>query len=141
MTTVAHQPLDRPLPRLVGLTGEWYGWLKRHELRFQRCTDCARWRHLPRELCPGCSSGEWSWQPSSGRGTVYTWSTTNRPLHPAFPDTPFAQVVVELDEGPRVMTWVIDVAASALEIGMPVGVVFDDVTPAVTLAKFRRLAD
>lgn len=119
----------RPLPRLAGLTGEWYGWLNRHELRFQRCAGCLRWRHLPRELCPGCGGADWSWEASSGHGTVYTWSTTHRPMHPAFPDTPFAQVVVELAEGPRVLSTIIDVAVDALEVGLHVVVRFDDVTP------------
>ena len=128
----------RPLPRLTGLTGEWYRWLTGHELRFQRCNDCARWRHVPRELCPGCGGSDWSWQPSEGRGTVYSWTTTRRPLHPAFADTPFSQVVVELAEGPRVLSTVLDVASADLQIGMPVSVVFDDVTPEVTLPRFVR---
>jgi hypothetical protein len=128
--------VNTPLPRLTGLTGEWYGWLARHELRFQRCTDCGRWRHVPRELCPDCGSAGWSWQPSSGRGTVHTWSITHRALHPAFPDTPFAQVVVELVEGPRVLSTVVDVAPDQLEIGMPVIVEFHRVTDEVTLPRF-----
>lgn len=127
-----------PLPRLTGLTGEWYGWLARHELRFQHCTGCARWRHVPRELCPDCGGPEWSWQPVSGRGTVYTWSVTHRPLHPSFPETPFAQVVVELAEGPRVLSTVVDVAPDELEIGLPVTVRFDQVTDEVVLPRFQR---
>lgn len=128
-----------PLPRLRGLAAEWYGWLKCHELRFQRCVRCERWRHVPREVCPGCGSTDWVWQPSSGRGTVFTWTTTYRSLHPAWVQTPFAQVVVELEEGPRVMTSIIDRAPDDLRIGMSVEVVYDDVTPEVTLAKFRSL--
>jgi hypothetical protein len=135
VTTAAGYEL--PLPRLRGLVAEWYGWLKRHELRFQRCAGCERWRHVPREVCPGCGSTDWSWRPSSGRGTVYTWTTTYRSLHPSWVQTPFAQVVVELEEGPRVMTSVVDRTPDELRIGMAVEVVFDDVTPEVTLAKFR----
>ena len=137
MTSSTPTP-PRPLPRLTGLTGEWYGWLTRHELRFQRCTSCGRWRHVPRELCPECHDAGWSWQPCSGRGRVYSWTTTHRPLHPAFTDTPFAQVVVELDEGPRVLSSVVDVAPADLEVGMALTVCFDDVTPEVTLPRFRR---
>jgi len=127
-----------PLPRLTGLTAGWYGWLARHELRFQRCTGCGRWRHVPRELCPDCGGQEWSWEPSCGRGTVYSWSTTHRRLHPAFPDVPFAQVVVELREGPRVLSSVVDATPDELEIGMPVTVRFDDVADEVTLPRFQR---
>lgn len=140
MATSAQQQVAPPLPRLTGLTGEWYGWLKQGELRFQRCGRCARWRHLPRVLCPECASGEWSWERSSGQGTVYTWSTTHRPLHPAFCETPYAQVVVELEEGPRVLSSVTDVAPCDLEIGMPVQVVFDAIAANVTVANFRHRA-
>jgi uncharacterized OB-fold protein len=129
--------MSTPLPKPTGLTGEWYGWLARHELRFQRCADCGRWRHVPRELCPDCGSASWNWDRSSGRGTVFTWSVTHRPLHPAFADTPFAQVVVELAEGPRVLSSVVDVPCDELAIGLPVTVCFHDLTEQVTLPRFR----
>ena len=134
---IGESAYELPLPRLRGLAAEWYSWLKRHDLRFQRCSGCERWRHVPREICPECGGIEWTWQSSSGRGTVYTWTTTYRSLHPAWVDTPFAQVVVELEEGPRVMTSIVDRMPDELRIGMPVEVVYDDVTPEVTLAKFR----
>jgi hypothetical protein len=126
-----------PRPRLSGLTGEFYGWLRRHELRFQRCTACGRYRHVPSELCPQCASDAWEWAPSSGRGTIFTWSTTYRALHPAFVDTPFTQAVVELEEGPRVISSVEGVGEDDLKIGMAVEVVFDDVDDELTLARFR----
>ena len=56
----------RPLPKLTGLTAEFYAFTKQHELRFQRCTGCGRWRHVPRLLCPGCGGAAWEWAPSSG---------------------------------------------------------------------------
>lgn len=127
----------RPLPRLRGLTAQWYGWLVRHELRFQRCDTCARWRHVPREVCPGCGGTAWSWQPSSGRGRVYSWTTVHRSLHPDFPDTPYAGVIVELEEGPRVMTRIVDREPDELAVDLPVEVIFEDVTPEITLAVFR----
>lgn len=126
-----------PRPRLTGLTGEFYGWLRRHELRFQRCLGCGRYRHVPRELCSGCGSDAWEWAPSSGRGQVFTWTTTYRALHPAFVDVPFTQVVVELEEGPRMLSTVEDVSDADLRIGMPVEVFFDDVDEELTLARFR----
>lgn len=129
-----------PRPRLSGLTGEFYGWLHRHELRFQRCLGCGQYRHVPRELCAGCGSDTWEWARSSGRGHVFTWTTTYRALHPAFVDVPFTQVVVELEEGPRMLSTVEGVGDSDLEIGMPVEVFFDDVDDELTLARFRPAA-
>ena len=133
------QTYDKPLPLLDGLTKEFYGWCKQHQLRFQRCSDCRAWRHVPRELCPECGSSNWEWTTSSGRGTVFTWTTIARALLPAFQgDTPYAPVVVEMDEGVRLLSSVIDCPPDQLHIGMPVEVIFDEVTPEVTLPKFRK---
>lgn len=128
-----------PLPELAGLHGEFYAHCKQHELRFQKCSDCGAWRHVPRELCASCGSWDWSWEASSGRGTIYTWTVVERPLHPQFAEAcPYAPVVVELEEGVRLLSQVVDVAPDALEIGMAVEVVFDDVTDEVTLPRFQR---
>lgn len=124
-------------PRLSGLTEEFYGWLRRHELRFQRCLNCSRFRHVPRELCAACGDERWEWAPSSGRGTVFTWSTTYRALHPAFVEVPFTQVVVELEEGPRMISSIVGVDDAELATGMAVEVLFDDVADDLTLARFQ----
>jgi uncharacterized OB-fold protein len=130
----------KPLPTLQGHTKDFYAWCKKHELRFQRCTACRAWRHVPRELCAECGSWDWEWERSSGRGTVFTWTVAERPLHPAFADAlPHASVVVAMDEGVRVLSEVVACPPSTLAIDMPVEVVFDDVTPEVTLPKFRRV--
>ncbi|MCB1631729.1 MAG: OB-fold domain-containing protein [Pseudomonadales bacterium] len=131
---------DKPLPRLEGLSGEFYGWCKQRELRFQRCKDCGSFRHVPRSMCPECNSMDWEWGRSSGRGTVYTWTVVERALHPAFMKaTPLAPVVVEMEEGVRLLSTLVDCAPQELAIGMPVEVVFEDVTPEVTLPRFRRV--
>jgi uncharacterized protein len=134
-TAVAPPP---PMPSMEGLTAEFYGWLQRHELRFQRCTDCGRWRHVPRQMCPGCASDEWEWAASSGKGTLFTWSTVHRPMHASFAETPFAVAVVELEEGPRLMSWLVDVPLDEYEHDMAVEVFFDDINEDLTLAKFQK---
>lgn len=128
----------KPLPAMDGLAKEFYGWCKQRELRFQRCTECGAWRHVPREMCPECGSSQWAWAKSTGRGTVFTWTVVVRALMPAFQaDTPYAPVVVEMDEGVRLLSSVVDCPPDQLQIGMPVEVTFEDVTPEVTLPKFR----
>jgi len=127
------------LPRGEGYHGAFYQFCKQHELRFQRCTACRAWRHMPRECCPVCGSFAWSWERSSGKGTVFSWTVVQRALHPAFAaDVPYAVVIVELEEGVRLVSQVVDVPPEELRLGLPVEVVFDDVTPEVTLPKFRR---
>jgi uncharacterized OB-fold protein len=128
----------KPLPETAGLAGEFYGFCKRGELRFQRCGSCRAWRHVPREMCAECGSWDWSWEASSGRGSVFSWTVVARALHPSFQDdTPYACVVVELEEGVRLLSHVAGVAPDGLRIDMPVEVFFEAVTDEVTLPKFR----
>jgi len=129
----------KPLPELEGFSGDFYGFCKAGELRFQRCDDCGAWRHVPREICAECGSFGWSWQASSGRGEVFTWTVVGRALHPAFGDSvPYAPVVVEMEEGVRLLSDVADCPPEELEIGMPVDVFFDAVTASISLPRFRR---
>lgn len=131
--------VPKPLPKLEGFAKDFYDGCRRGELLFQCCTGCGAWRHVPRELCPTCSSWDWEWKASSGRGRVFTWTVVTRSLHPAFvEDVPLAPVVVELEEGVRLLTHVVDCPPDELEMEMPVEVVFDAVSEDVTLPKFRR---
>ena len=130
---------DKPLPEMQGTSKEFYQWCRRGDLRFQRCTECQVWRHVPREMCAKCGSDEWKWVKSSGKGTVFTWTVAERPMHPAFVESvPYAPVVIEMDEGVRIVSEVIDCEPADLEIGMRVEVAFAKVSDEVTLPKFRR---
>lgn len=129
----------KPLPAMTGLTREYYDGCARGELRFQRCTHCGTFRHVPREICAACSSFDWEWVASSGRGTVYTWTVVVRALHPDFVgDTPYAPVVVEMEEGVRVVSQVLDCPPDQLRVGLPVQVKFVAVSDQVTLPYFCR---
>ena len=137
--TEAATAYSKPLPAMQGFSKEFYDWCKQHELRFQRCSECGVWRHVAREMCAECGSMQWEWAKSSGRGTVFTWTVVVRALHPAFQDNvPYAPVVVEMDEGVRIVSTVVDCPPDELEIGMPVEVYFDAVTSEITLPRFRR---
>ena len=132
-------PIPKPLPELEGFTKDFYEGCGRGELLFQHCSDCKAWRHVPRELCAECGSWNWEWRASSGRGRVFTWTVIERALHPAFAEeVPFAAVVVELEEGVRLLSQVIDCPLDQLEMDLPVEVVFDAVTDEITLPRFRR---
>jgi uncharacterized OB-fold protein len=129
----------RPLPALQGLTGEFYAWCAKGELRFQRCDGCGAWRHVPREMCAKCGSPAWSWTRSSGRGRIFTWTVAARAMHPGFAaDAPYAPVVVEMEEGVRLVSQMIDCPPEALAIDMPVVVEMVAAAPDVVLPKFRR---
>jgi uncharacterized OB-fold protein len=130
--------LLRPTPNMEGLALEFYDWIKKGELRFQRCNACGTFRHVPRELCARCGGADWEWAKSVGRGRVFTWTTVHRSFHPAFTDTPYTCAVVELEEGPRLLARVVDVPPNELEFDMTVDVVFTDVSEQVRLPAFRR---
>ena len=138
--TQNENPIPKPLPTLEGHSKEFYDWCRSRELRFQRCKECGQWRHVPREMCAECGSWSWEWARSSGRGSVFTWTVVTRALHPAFQDdVPSAPTVIEMEEGVRVLSRVVDCPPEELEIGMAVEVVFEDVTDEITLPRFRRV--
>jgi uncharacterized OB-fold protein len=133
-----HPPPERMLPAADGLGAEFYAQAaSTGVLHLQRCDDCGTWRHPPRIRCAACGSAEWSWQPSSGRGRVFTWTITHRAVDPAFADqTPYAIVVVELDEGPRVVGNLLELAPGDLRLDLPVRVVLDHRSDTVALVDF-----
>jgi hypothetical protein len=95
-------------------------------------------RFYPRAVCPSCLSSATEWVRARGRGTVYSFTVTHQSQAPGFRgELPYVLAIVELDEGPRLMTNIVGCAPDAVRIGLPVEVVFEDVTPEVTLAKFR----
>ncbi len=128
----------QPLPKMEGLTQQFYGWCRERELRFQRCSHCGTWRHPPRELCAECRSFDWDWARADGTGSVFTYTIVARALHPAFAGrTPYAAVVVELAEGVRLLSRVVNCPPADLQIGLPVEVDFEPVTDTITLPVFR----
>ena len=130
---------SKPLPVMEGLAKAYYDWCRQGELRFQRCRQCGTFRHVPREICADCGSFDWDWVKSSGRGTVFTWTVVARALHPAFiGDEPYAPVVIEMEEGVRVLGQVLDCPPDQLSVGMPVSVEFVPMNDQVTLPYFRR---
>jgi uncharacterized OB-fold protein len=130
---------SRPLPVLRGFAREFYGYCKAHELRFQRCLDCGTWRHAPRDACAHCGSFAVEWALSCGRGKLFSWTTTWQAMMPAFAaQVPYSPAIVELDEGVRLVSWIVDARPEDLELGMRLEVVFIDLTPEISVHGFRR---
>jgi uncharacterized OB-fold protein len=130
--------IPRPVPAPEGLNAEFYARCAEGQLCFQRCTACGAWRHLPRQMCAACGSTAWEWAPSSGRGKVYTWTVTHQAMHPAFAnDIPYAIVVVELEEGVRMVSALRGLPPDRLELGLPVEVELERVSDTIALPYFR----
>jgi len=131
----------KPLPYADAETRPYWEWAKKHELRMQRCADCRQIRFPPGPMCPACNSMRDEWVRMQGTGTIYSWIVVHPPVLPAFAaDAPYSVVLVQLDDDPtlRLVGTVIDIANDELAAGIPVEVVFDDVTPDVTLPRWRR---
>ena len=128
----------KPLPRVDEESRGYWEALARHELCFQRCRDCGTNRFPPRAVCPACLSSATDWVRASGRGTVYSFTVTYQNQAPGFREAlPYVLAVVELEEGPRLMTNVVGCAPGDVRIGMAVEIAFEDATAEITLAQFR----
>lgn len=129
---------DKPLPAVDADTRPYWDALRDHRLILKHCTACARSHFYPRALCPFCHSFDLIWKDASGDASVYSYTVARRPAGPAFKaDTPYILALVELAEGPRMLTQLIGLPPEAARIGMRVRVAFDEVTPGITLPKFE----
>lgn len=113
----------------------WDG-LKEHRLLIQRCASCGLLRHPPRPMCPNCNALDWSLVVSSGRGTVHSFVM---PQHPKFPfmDYPYIVALVDLEEGIRIISNLVDVDPADAWIDMPVEVCFAEFDDGFVLHQFR----
>ncbi len=128
----------KPVPRVTPENRPFWDAARRHELRLQRCGDCGHVRYPPAPLCPECLSETTEWTRVSGRGIVSTWVVFHKRYFDAFADEiPYNVVQVELEEGPRLTANLVGVRNDEIAIGMPVDVVFDDVTTEISLPRFR----
>ena len=108
------------------------------KLLIQRCTACGEAIFYPRPFCPDCWSDQVEWIEASGKATLYTWSVVHRNDLPPFPErVPYVAAVVDLEEGPRMLTNVVECPFEELAVGMPLEVTFTDISERFTLPVFR----
>jgi uncharacterized OB-fold protein len=138
------QPVDsapayaKPLPAIEPLTAPFWEGCRVGELRLQRCASCGAFRHPPRPMCGACRSTDVVWVASAGRGRIWSWTIVHPPVLPAFQtDVPYNVIVVELDEGVRLVSNLVDAGGDDIQAGAPVEVTFFPATDTVTLPRFR----
>ena len=128
----------KPLPAISSINRPFWDALRRHELCMQKCDGCGLIWYPPSPLCPSCWSRAFTWTKLSGRGRVSSWVVFHQSYFESFDaDIPYNVVEVELDEGPRILANVVDASNDEIRSGLPVEIVFDDVTDEITLARFR----
>jgi uncharacterized OB-fold protein len=128
-----------PIPVATPETHPFWEAARRHELRLPRCRACGRHFFYPRAACPHCLSADVEWQRVSGRGTLHTFTVVHRGQRNFPLATPYVIAIVELAEGPRLMTNLVGIEpdAAKIRIGLPVEVVFQDVSAEIALPHFR----
>ncbi|MGH9024921.1 MAG: Zn-ribbon domain-containing OB-fold protein [Acidimicrobiia bacterium] len=130
---------DLPTPNVE--TAPYWDAARDGRLLIKRCDACGRAHFYPRPFCPFCWRGAVRWEDASGCATLYTWSVVYRNDLPPFSErVPYVAAVVDLEEGPRMMTNVVDVDFDILRIGMQLEVAFQPVADDVTLPVFRPVA-
>ena len=116
----------RLIPPSTELTQPYWDAARQQQLVVQQCGDCGHRLFPPGANCPKCGSTQLTWQPVSGKGVIYTYTIAHRPPHPVLAEQcPLAIAVVELEEGPRMMSNVIDCDPHTVEVGMQVQVAFE----------------
>jgi len=127
----------KPIPAITEEMRPFFEAAKRHALVVQRCTACGTHRFPAREICSKCLSRAAQWVQVSGAGQVFSYNVMHQVYHPGFAgEVPYAVVVVKLAEGAKLNSNLVGVPPHAIRIGMPVKVVFEDITDEVTLPKF-----
>ncbi|MFJ7194471.1 MULTISPECIES: Zn-ribbon domain-containing OB-fold protein [unclassified Streptomyces] len=126
------------LPEPDAFSRPYWDAAARGQLLLRRCRACGRAHHYPREFCPHCWSEDVVWEPASGDATLYTWSVVHRNDLPPFgARVPYVAAVVDLAEGPRMMTEIVGCEESALAIGMALRVDFRQEEGAEAVAVFH----
>jgi uncharacterized OB-fold protein len=131
-------PDGMPPPLADAITLPFWEAAAEHRLVVQRCAACRHTRLPPAPVCPKCRSSEADWQEVPGRGEVYTYTLVHRPIA-AEQTLPFVVAVITLEDsgGVRIISNLVDVEADAVAIGMPVELVWEDMSEDLAIPRFR----
>ena len=135
---MAEREYKLPIPVADEASEPFFRGARERKLMLLRCTQCGRSRLPSRERCLDCWSTESEWVEASGRGKLYTYGIMHQVYHPVFEEAvPYNFAIVELEEGPRLVSNIVDCPNEELRVEMPVEAVFDDVSEETTLVRFR----
>ena len=128
----------KPIPEPDDASREFFEGAARGELMLSRCNQCDAWMQPAAPICSECLSRDLRWDRASGRGTVFTFGVMHQFYHPGFTgDLPYNVAVVELEEGLRFATNLVQIANEDIRVGMPVRVTFEEQGGGVMLPKFQ----
>ena len=128
-----------PAPTIDALNKPFWDGAQRSELLIQKCCKCGDKHFPPSPVCPKCLESNQEWTPATGKATLFSWGV----FHKAYWESvsasiPYLVAVVELEEGPKLMTNLVDIASQdELRLGMALRVTFREQSPGVTAPVFR----
>jgi hypothetical protein len=130
----AAKPIPTPTPEMK----EFFEGARRGRLMVQKCDGCGALRFPAYEICTKCLGNRASWVEVSGRGKVFSYNIMHQVYHPGFAaEVPYAVVVVELEEGPKMVSNLAGIKPHDIRCGMAVEVEFEKLSDEVYLPKFR----
>lgn len=130
--------MKKPLPIPDADTAALWKGLKEGKLLLQHCLDCGNVQYYQQAMCRRCGAERLEHRPASGRGRVHSFSVVHRAPGPAFKrDVPYAVLLVELDEGPRMISSLVGADPASVTFDMPVELVCEKSTEEITLPRFR----
>ncbi len=128
--------MGRIQPQGGSLVQKWIDGCRLGELRLQHCSGCGCFQFYPRIMCATCSGRKLEWVVASGRGRVRSFTVVRRAISPAY-EAPYVVALIELEEGPTLMSHVVDCAPEEVRVDAPVRVAFERWSETVSLPVFE----
>ncbi len=133
---------DKRFPQPSPETRHYWEGCHQHQLRIQRCKDCGHYQFYPRIICSVCMSQSIEWIPAAGRGEVLSYTIITRAVSAAYAaDVPYVVALIKLEEGPCMMSNVVECDVEQLHIGLPVTVTFEDWSEEISIPRFRPMQE
>lgn len=131
------QPPPKPMPAVTEETRPFWEGARAGRLMLPHCSACGAWVFYPRPFCTACGAEALVWEQASGEGTVYSYTVCHRPAGPAFADdVPYVVALIDLREGPRMLSTIRTDEPAAVRIGAPVRAQFEPMDEAIALPVF-----
>jgi hypothetical protein len=135
---LSDEDLNKPLPIPTKWSKPFWEGTKQHKLLLKRCKDCGHIDHPPYLYCTECMGENSEWIEASGKATLYAFAVNEYGVpYPFMVELPYVVALVDLKEGPRMISNIVDSDQRELKNGMELEVVFDDLSPEVSLPKWR----
>lgn len=133
--------LVKPLPRPTPWSEPFWEAAREHRLVLRRCTSCGTFQHPPYPSCEVCCGEAFTWVDAAGRATLFAYTVNHFSVpFPFWDDLPYITAIVELTEGVRMISNIVECDHDALRSSMALEVVFDDVADGCTLPKWKPAA-